>query len=172
MNSDLLGRWFSLAANVAVFVGLLLVAYEINQAQVQMELSALADGADNFTQAMESLSQDEDLAKLIYRAETDFDGLSDFERWRLFKYLDGYMIMSEQDFHVITQSRVSASGFEYDWRKNMSMHMYQAYWSQSASRFGSEFQGFIERIVAQEDELVMDPELIVSIPFLGWREAV
>jgi hypothetical protein len=45
-----------------------------------LELAASADGTDNFTQAMETLVQDEDLSRLIYRAEQSFKDLDDFEK--------------------------------------------------------------------------------------------
>ncbi len=79
MNSDDWNKWLTLVANLCVFVGLILVAFEINQTQTQLRIEALADGADNFTQAMEALAQDEDLSKLIYRAEIDFEELNQFE---------------------------------------------------------------------------------------------
>lgn len=47
---------------------------------------------------MEILAQDEDLAELLFRAEHKFDELDEFEQWRVNKYLDGFVSMSEQDF--------------------------------------------------------------------------
>ena len=84
MDSDGSNKWLSIASNVAVFVGLVLVAYEINQTQRQMEISELADAADDFTQSMQTLSESDSLAELLYLAETDYDSLDDFQRWRLF----------------------------------------------------------------------------------------
>ncbi len=49
MNSDDWNRWLTLGANLGVFVGLILVAYEINQSGTQLELAASGDGTDNFT---------------------------------------------------------------------------------------------------------------------------
>jgi len=54
----------------------------------------------------------EDLARLIYKAETSLNELDEFEKWRVSKYLDGYFSMSEQDFRVlVTMSGDGASGF-------------------------------------------------------------
>ena len=136
MNSDHWNKWLTLVANLCVFVGLILVAFEINQTQTQLRIEALADGADNFTQAMEALAQDEDLSKLIYRAETDFEELNQFERWRVSKYLDGFMIMSEQDYLVLKEidGGSDLSGFEYDWQQNMMKPYFRFYWSANENR--------------------------------------
>lgn len=49
MESDRFNRWLTLGANVGVIVGLVLVAYEINQSGTSLELAASSDGVDNFT---------------------------------------------------------------------------------------------------------------------------
>jgi hypothetical protein len=130
-----------------------LVAYEINQSGQQLELAASADGVDNFTQAMEMLVQDEDLSRLIYRAEQSFDELDDFDKWRVSKYLDGYMSMSEQDYLVIHQMEgvVADAAFLDDWHENMELQMYREYWSHSQGRYIPEYQRFINDILADLD---------------------
>ena len=153
MGSDRLNRWLTLAANIGVIAGLVLVAYEIDQSAITLELATSSDGVDNFQQAMEVLVQDEDLARLIYKAETEYEELDEFERWRVSKYLDGYFSMSEQDYHVLAtlSGTDAAAGFIDDWRENMSLPMYQEYWSKSAQRIGPEFRRYI-------DDLLIDIE--------------
>jgi hypothetical protein len=151
MESDKLNRWLTLGANLGVLVGLVLVAYEINQSRVQLELATSSDGTDNFTQAMEILVQDEELSELIYRAERSYESLDDFERWRVSKYLDGFMSMSEQDYLVISNmhDKDVAKGFEVDWRENIQLSMYKSYWAHHQSRFGANFRSFIDNILAK-----------------------
>lgn len=149
MIAENLNKWLTLGTNLAVFAGLVLVALEINQTQTQLEIDALADGADNFTQAMETLSGNNELSSLIYRAETDFERLDDFERWRVTKYLDGYFVMSEQDFTVMSQTDGSIPSFSYDWRVNMTLPMFKAYWEQKGTRFHPDFQQFIEEVSSE-----------------------
>ena len=152
MNSEKLNRWLTLGANIGVFAGLILVAYEINQSGTSLELAASSDGTDNFQQAMEVLVQDEGLARLIFEAENSFNELDEFEKWRVSKYLDGYMSMSEQDFGVFsTVTGEIAFGFEHDWRENMSLPMYREYWSQSEERYSPEFRQYINDILADLD---------------------
>jgi hypothetical protein len=151
MNLDSLNKWLTLLANVGVFAGLVLLAYEINQTQQQLEIASLADSTDNFTQAMEILAQDEDLSALVFRAEHEFDELDDFERWRINKYLDGFMSMSEQDFHVIKDiDEGTLEGFGYDWNRFMKQPHYRAYWEENEKRFGNEFRAFVNNILARE----------------------
>ena len=85
MKSDELNKWLTLGANLGVFVGLVFVAWEINQTQKQLEITALADTTDNFIQAMEMLAQDEELARILFRAESVFQELDQFEKWRVYK---------------------------------------------------------------------------------------
>ena len=153
MGSDNVNKWLSLAANLGVFAGLILVAYEINQSGKQLELAPSADGVDNFTQAMETLVQDENLSRLIYRAEQSFNDLDDFEKWRVSRYLDGYMSMSEQDFLVyrVINDTGGDAAFEDDMREYMRLPMYRDYWLRSQGRHGAEFQKFVEEILADLD---------------------
>lgn len=147
-----LNDWLQVVGLFGVFGGLVLVAFEIHQSGQQLELSALADGTDNFTEAMETLVQDENLSRLIYRAEKSFTDLDDFDRWRVSKYLDGYFSMTEQDYLVSREIDASvALGIEDDWYENMSLEMYRDYWQRSQDRFGPEFRAFINDLLTELD---------------------
>ena len=152
MKSDSVNGWLSLGANLGVIAGLILVADEINQSGKQLELAASADSVDSFTQAMETLVQDENLSRLIYRAEQSYGELDDFERWRVGRYLDGYMSMSEQDYLVLVQiGGMDIAGFVDDMGEYMDMPMYREYWLRSQNRHSPEFQQFINEIVTELD---------------------
>jgi hypothetical protein len=144
--------WFGFATNLSVFLGLVLVAYEIGQTRVQLEISASSDGTDNFVQAMEILVQDEELSQLVYTAENSYHELDDFQKWRLFKYLDGYMTMSEQDFGVYSSlgDEEIATTFGVDWRENMGRPMYREYWKHRKQRYNKSFREFIDRILISD----------------------
>jgi hypothetical protein len=153
LDSDRLNRWLTFSANVGVIIGLILVAYEIKQSGTSLELAASSDGVDNFTQAMEVLVQNEDLARLIYKAETAYQDLDDFDRWRVSKYLDGFVSMSQQDYRVYIAMNDEGEelAFLEDWRENMKLPMYRDYWSNSKERFNSDFRLFIEEILEDID---------------------
>jgi hypothetical protein len=154
MNLDALNKWLTFAANVGVIVGLILIAYELNQTQEQLEMSALADATDNFTQAMEVLVQDEDLSALLFRAESNFEELDQFEKWRVYKYLDGFLTMSEQDFLAMKSIEAGTlGGFEYDWKLFMKQQHYRAYWTENEGRFGHEFREYVNNILASERQI-------------------
>ena len=147
-----LNDWLQVVGLFGVFGGLVLVAFEIHQSGQQLELSALADGTDNFTEAMETLVQDENLSRLIYRAEKSFADLDDFDRWRVSKYLHGYFSVTEQDYLVSRKIDSSvALGIEDDWRENMSLQMYRDYWRRSQDRFGPDFRAFINELLGKLD---------------------
>ena len=149
MTSDDWNRWLTLAANVGVIGGLVLVAFEINQTQTQLRIDALADGSDNYAQSMEALAQDEALSKLLYRAETEFEELTTFERWRVSRYLDGFMVMSEQDFLVLKDIEDGLASFRYDWERNMTQPHFRAYWLENENRFGREFRAFVNELLGR-----------------------
>ena len=89
-----------------------------------------------------------------YRAEQSFGDLDDFEKWRVSRYLDGYMSMSEQDYLVISQingTKSSDAAFADDMREYMMLPMYRDYWLRSQARHGAEFQRFINEILAELD---------------------
>ena len=153
MDSDRANRWLTLGANVGVIIGLILVAYEINQSGTSIELAASSDGVDNFTQAMEVLVQNEELARLIYKAETSYQELDDFDRWRVSKYLDGFVSMSQQDYRVYLAMNDEGEKLAFldDWRENMQLQMYRDYWAENRERFNSDFRRFIDDIQSNLD---------------------
>ena len=149
MTSENLNKWLVLGANLGVIAGLILVAFEIDQSATNLDLALSSDGVDNFQQAMETLVQDEGLARLIYTAETSFSELDEFDKWRVSKYLDGFFSMSEQDFRVLVTMHDSGAGFKDDWLENMALPMYQDYWSRSEKRFAPGFRQFINGILTE-----------------------
>ncbi len=58
--------------------------------------------------------------------------------------------MSEQDYLVLTRVVGSVQGFEDDWRENLQLPLYRDYWLESEERFGPEFRGFINAILADQ----------------------
>ena len=151
MRLDKLNGWLTLLANIAVFAGLVLVAYVIGQAQRQLELAALADTTDYFTQALAGLTHDPGLSELLYRAQTGFEQLEDFEKWRVFKYLDGFVTMSEHDYLVMQDiGEVDLGGFHYDWEEFMTQGHFRAYWGAHEERFGAEFRAYVNGLLAAQ----------------------
>ena len=102
---------------------------------------------------METLVQNEDLSRLIYHAEQAYHELDEFEKWRVGRYLDGYMSMSEQDYLVLIQiGGMDTAGFVDDMREYMDMPMYREYWTQSEKRHGPEFRRFVNELLAELDK--------------------
>ncbi len=76
-----------------------------------------------------------------------------FEKWRVSKYLDGFVSMSQQDYllYVEINDKETKVTFEVDWRENMKLPMFQDYWVRRQTRFNPEFRDFINDIVADSD---------------------
>jgi len=94
------------------------------------------------------LAQDQGLAALLFQAETGFEQLETFEQWRVFKYLHGFMTMSEQDFLVARAlaEGTMGGGFVYDWKNFMKQQHFLAYWEIHEERFGNEFRAFVNEL--------------------------
>ena len=152
MDTDRFNKWLTLAANVGVFIGLILVAYEVDQSGTNLELTASSDTADGFVQAMEVLAQNEELARLIFRAESSYSDLDDFDKWRVSKYLDGFTTMASQDYLVTLRTDRDIGSMEEDWRENMRLQMYREYWARKQGRFRPEFQEFINGILEEPND--------------------
>lgn len=151
MKSDKTNHWLSLGANIGVIIGLVLVAYEINQSGTHLQISASSGGVDNFAQAMDVLVQNEELSRLIYKAENAFHELDEFDKWRVSKYLDGFTSMAQQGYLVfIAMDDVAeASGFKDDWRENMRLPIFRDYWIRSEQRFKPEFRKLINGLISE-----------------------
>ena len=100
---------------------------------------------------MQILAQDEGLSRLLYKAEHSYSDLEHFERWKLYKYLDGYMSMSEQDYRVYvdTGDDKIETTFTRDWRENMALPMFREYWVERGSRYSPDFRQLIEGILSE-----------------------
>lgn len=88
-----------------------------------------------------------------HKAENSYSELDHFERWKLYKYFDGYASMSEQDYRVYidTSDEKIETTFTRDWRENMALPMFREYWKDRASRYSPEFQQLIKEILEEQD---------------------
>ncbi len=153
MASDKLNRWIILIANIGVIAGLALVAYEINQTRVGLEIAATADSTDDFVSSVFALVHDPELSALMHRAETTYSELNDHEKWKLSKYLDGFFNMAQQDFFVIRDvDERNLSAYAFDWRERMVLPLYHHYWERRSNRYHPEFTHFIEQSMNSEKD--------------------
>ena len=71
MNLDKLNSWLALLANAGVVVGLLLLAYELRQAQHFAETQAAVQRFDQMQLAQTELAMSESLGRIRVKAKSD-----------------------------------------------------------------------------------------------------
>ena len=101
---------------------------------------------------MEVLAENEELARLIFKAEHSYADLDDFEKWRVSKYLDGFMTMASQDYLVTLRMNRDVNSLKADWRENTRLQMYQGYLARREGRFRPEFRDFINGILTEVND--------------------
>ena len=67
MDSDQLNRWLTLAANVGVLIGILLLIFELNQNREMMRAQIRNDIAAQAVQRMDNLVADREIADILVR---------------------------------------------------------------------------------------------------------
>jgi len=89
MNSDKLNSWLALLANIGVVVGLLLLAYELREAQHFAETQAAVQRLDQMQQANLEMAMSESLGLIRVKAQIDGvhtltpDELYRLQRWEI-----------------------------------------------------------------------------------------
>jgi len=83
MNSTRLATWVSLAANVGVMLGLLLVAYQINQNTTQLRRAEMNATHEQFSVWRHAVMENQDLAEIWEIASRDPKVLTATQRVRL-----------------------------------------------------------------------------------------
>ena len=71
MDKDKLNSWLTLGANVGVIIGLLLLAYEINQATKATEAAASDSVVDGFNALAITVMSDPQVARIFYQGGND-----------------------------------------------------------------------------------------------------
>ena len=120
MNSEKLNGWLTVLANFGVVIGLVLLTYELRQAQNLAETEAAVRRLDQMQEAQRELAMSESLADIRVRAQTDgvstlsADELYRLQRWeysvrlrmesQYIQYVRGYL--DEETANLIIQSAV------------------------------------------------------------------
>ncbi len=79
MNTERLNAWLTLGANIGVILGLLFLAYEINQSTRATEAAASDSVVDGFNTLALSIIEDPDVARIFYVGMHNPELLTDVE---------------------------------------------------------------------------------------------
>lgn len=69
MNTDLLNKWLSLGANLAVLIGIALLVFELQQNRQMVRAQTRAEISSELTNLLSQVAGDPQLASLIRRAD-------------------------------------------------------------------------------------------------------
>jgi|GEM_PF-1143103 len=106
MKSESINQWVTLGANIGVLLGILLLAYELNQNNDLLEAQISFSYQQNRRDVGAALSNNEPLARVIAKASSD-ESLSDTELLMLIDYHYEIFIVWEWEYLESLQGRFS-----------------------------------------------------------------
>lgn len=153
MESDRLTRWLTLAANLGVLVGIILLIVELDQNRDMMRAQIRHELAMGIVDLLQVPASNEQLAGILYRAHAG-EELSPEEQFQ-FQLRTNALLRYWEDVHY--QYRVGL----YDetefarqreaWRASFaSSHLAQIYWCQVRTLYSPEFMSEIDKLLVDK----------------------
>ncbi len=150
MTSDRLNWLLTVAANVGVVLGLGFLVVELRQntlaTQATLNIDLLAIGREN----AELLLSDDELAKIVLRAEQDPESLSLLEREKFLLFTSWRLGVWETAFMNADEGIVADRYFEgFDaWYSELVRRGpgYQYWWNESRHGYDPAFQEHVDRV--------------------------
>ena len=104
MESRYIGGWLTLLANLGVVAGLVLVAYEVNQANKLAETHAHTQRFEQMQDVRRVLTESEHLPGIYLKlGENGLESLSEIERFRLRNWEEGVMLRMQSHYYQYLQ---------------------------------------------------------------------
>jgi hypothetical protein len=157
MKSWDLARFATLAeigASIGVMISVIYLGIQIKGSNQQLRAQSYNDTIAMLHKPFELIAQDQGLADIVVRAETDPDALSQGE-WQRYSYLlilryDGY----EHAYYAHMDGEIREElwkGIESGLGGNLASNKgFRKFWAQKGSIFAEPFHGFVESKLAQE----------------------
>jgi len=145
LNSVRLNRWLTLLSNTAVFVGIVLLAVELQQNNEQLEEQSRQSVADGVRQIALAVATSPDLARLI-SGEVPMAEMTKTERMQVSAWFAAWLKSAEHAF-IQHQSGILSEEI-WQTRKNQALGMLD----------GENFRGMYER-----NKDIFIPEFIAEI---------
>ena len=151
MKSWDLARFATIAeigASIGVLISVIYLGIQIKGGNEQLRAQSYNDTMEMLHKPFELIVQDQGLADIVVRAETDPDSLSQGE-WQRYSYLlvlryDGYE-------HAYYAHDELWEGIESGLGSNLASNKgFRKFWAQRGSIFAEPFHGFVESKLAQE----------------------
>lgn len=163
MNSDKLGRWLTLAANLGVIAGLILVAVQINQ-NTAITKAQIANDYYLADMTLELAMMGENPADSFNKAIYAPDEITTADAVVLDRYFNYGMVQIQR------LQKMDELGMAYEgWRERVNYLKWhfgnevgQRWWAQVKDGYPDEFREYVDSILA-EDSLTENREMIDAL---------
>ncbi len=154
MDSDRLNRWLTLGANVGVLIGIILLIIELDQNRDMMRAQIRNELAIGVQDVLGIALADQDLADLLYRAETG-ESLSAAESWRVgywdqlvFRYWENVHYQYRQGLYEESEFLPHRDAMLDLVTENPRMY---SYWCKDRQIFSGPFMEFMDNLLDGPD---------------------
>ena len=152
MKLDLINRWLTLAANIGVLAGILVLVLEVRQNTVAIQSAAASSLQAAYSEAELLIAGDQDFAEVLVKGR-DADGLSPTEQLRLLGFYRT-VLRGWQNTHYQYLSEVLDPGL---WEGELGLFRetivadsgLRTYWSSNKSLYSPAFNRLLESLTSQ-----------------------
>ena len=152
MESDRLTRWLTLAANLAVLVGIVLIIVELDQTRDMMRAQTRHDMAAGIVDLLQTPASNEQLASVLYRAHSG-DELTPTELFQ-FHMRTNALLRYWEDVHyqyrVGLYDEIEFGRQRAAWKASFARSARQTeYWCQVRLLYSPEFMAEIDSLIRE-----------------------
>ena len=148
MDKDRLNRWLTLAANLGVLAGIVLLAFELEQNREMMRAQTRNEVSVQLVNLLSQIATSGELSSLLFRAESgeplNDEEISQFEARALamLRYFENVRYQYRQGMY--DEEEFSAQ--QEAWRRFMSNAAYVSIWCTWRETFSPEFRVALEAL--------------------------
>ena len=142
LESEGINRWLTLGANLAVFVGIVLLIFELSENREMMRAQTRHDMAMGIVELQRGIAENEQLADVLYRGYTG-EELSPSEQFQLRTILNAILRYWEDVHYQYRLGLYDEPEFSRQreaWRELFSTSSkVRSYWCEVRGRYSNEF---------------------------------
>ncbi|MGR8946694.1 MAG: hypothetical protein ACU84Q_01515 [Gammaproteobacteria bacterium] len=146
MNWEALGTLAEVVAALAVIVSLIYLARQIGAQIKESQLTAAHEIAAGFRDMLVPF-MDPDFAELLVRANNDFDGLSDSERFQIIVAQQRNIRLWEEAYYQYKGGRLNENiwhSMVRQYSSFLSLHSFAKVWELRREFYNADFVDFVE----------------------------
>ena len=148
----------TLVANVAVIVGIVFLAIELQQNTGELQSQTRASISENTLTYLGWVATSPELARALAKAASDVDSITDFERIQLDYYYAAQIRVWENTHYQFERGLFTEPEYEARkgvWRNRLAnaddSELFRAQWESMKERVSPSFRVEVDRIIAQPD---------------------